>query len=652
MLQRIDLASGVITDITRYGAKNRWIDGDGIRFYAGDVQKIGGWVQYLPSSLSVPATDPEGTASLYIKSMRIWLALTNIVYTSMATNKYLYIASSAEVSELTPLDNSTGYLNGVELSVTNTSAVVNIHFTTHGFSNGDKIVIEGAQDTGGITEAELNGLQTITVVDADNFTYVSTGTATSTTAGGAGWYFAAGPRVVPGYTYGTGTTGGWGSGPWGSGVWGGDSSDTDTATYQYNWSQDNFGANLVVCPRGLGIFYYDASAPNDRPKPLRYLQAQESVSLDAPESVLYCIMSDRDRHLIALGTNDTGTDIFDPMLVRWASQESLIDWTPLATNTAGSLRLTDGTSIICAARTRQEILIWTDTALYSMQFIGPPEVFGIRQIASNLSIAGPDAVAIVDDVAYWMGKNAVYRYSGRVDPLRIDVRDKVFNEVNPSALYNITAGVNKDFDEVWFFYPTTSSVENNRYVAYNYKDDVWYYGSWGRSAWTYSPIGGGAIGASANVPVVHEIGTDDCTTSTPAAITSYAVTGEFDITTPELGAGDRFMLIRRLLPDLKFVGSSATGGSATITFAVRNTPGSYYGVGSSMSGTIDITNTGDVVFPPSDYQTVTADVDQFTEQLYVRMRGRQAAMKFECTQIGLHWEMGVMRVDIKPDGRR
>ena len=388
---------------------------------------------------------------------------------------------------------------------------------------------------------------------------------------------------------------------------------------------------MLINVRDGGIYYWDKSTNAG----ITFGRAVELSSLaganTTPTIAKKVLVSDRDRHIIAFGCDaedSIGTQ--DPLLVRFSSQESLTDWSSTATNTAGDLRIGSGSEIVTAIETRQQILVFTDVSLHAMQFLGPPFTFGINTLSENITIAGPSAAVSVDDSVFWMGLNEFYSYSGSVQRVPCSVRDYIFSDFNTEQYEKVYAGVNSAFGEVWWFYPSADSTENNRYVVYNYQQNLWYYGVLSRTAWMDRGITFSPQAASAGFIYSHETGFDDGSQSPSAAITSYIESSQIDI-----GEGDQFAFIRRILPDITFRDSE---GSPSVDFTVkaRNYPGGAYLQ----------TNTGAVE------RSSTTPVEQFTNQLNVRVRGRSFAFRVDSDNTGVGWRLGSPRVDIRPDGRR
>jgi len=443
------------------------------------------------------------------------------------------------------------------------------------------------------------------------------------------------------------------------------------------WSQSNFGENLVFAPRGGAMYYWDTNANAnifDRGVVIKAgtyvggVTAPYLVDATCPSVVNYITVSDASRFVIAFGTNDpTGvyaTTALDPMQIRWSDQESIWTWTPAVTNQAGDYRLSHGSAIITAQQTRQEILVFTDSAIYSMQYLGPPYVWSFQILGDNISIAGPNAVASATNITYWMGLDQFYMYSGRVEILPSTLREYVFTDINPTQSFQFVAGTNEGYNEVWWQYCSANSTVVDRYVIYNYKDNVWYYGDWtnyagayqGRTAWLDSALrrfpmavtyGSASTSLTSNdnaLLVYHEDGVDDGTVNPSVPIVANVQSSDFDI-----GDGNNFGFVWRLIPDLTFDGSNVNQPTAYFTAIPRTFPGAAYGPSNDPA-----------VTSAQNYQNqITYNIQQFTQQVYVRIRGRQMAFKVSSGTtgsatdgLGVQWQLGAPRIDIRPDGRR
>ena len=396
------------------------------------------------------------------------------------------------------------------------------------------------------------------------------------------------------------------------------------------WSHDNFGEDLLINVRDGGIYYWDeTNTLANRAVDITSLAGSDS----APTIAKQILVSDRDRHVIAFGCDtEANPGVQDPLAIRFSDQESLTNWRTQTTNTAGELRLGSGSEIVTALETRQQILVFTDTTLYSMQFLGPPFTFGVNSLSENITVAGPNAAIAVDDNVYWMGRSEFYVYSGSVQRLPCMVRDFVFSDLNEGQIEKVNAAINTQYSEVWWYYPSSNSEEVDKYVVYNYLEQVWYYGSFGRTAWIDRGIFDFPFAANADGYIYeHEIGFDDGTTNPTTPINAFIQSSPIDI-----GDGEQFMLLRRMIPDVDFKNSTATLPDVNITLDVKNVP----------DGTYSNTQTDAFV------KTQAAALNARTEQLFFRLRGRQMRFKISSDDLGVTWRLGSPRLDIRPDGRR
>ena len=407
----------------------------------------------------------------------------------------------------------------------------------------------------------------------------------------------------------------------------GDASATSVTTELRLWSQDNYGEDLLFNVRDGSVYLWQKiNGLTTR----GVLLSSQTGAIDVPTVCRQILSSDRDGHVIAFGCNPVGSTTQDPLLIRWSNYETDLDWEITESGTAGDLSLGSGSEFVRAAETKREVIIWTDTSLHSLTFLGPPDTFGLAQISNNITIIAPNAVAAVDDVMFWMGRDTFYKYDGRVQTLTCAVREKVFGNINSDRLRTVYAGVNSEFTEIVWFYPSSNATENDSYVMYNYGENVWYYGTMARTAWidrgirTY-PQSTGTI--SSPYLYNHELGTD----ADGAAISSYVESSQFDI-----GEGEHFSFIDKVIPDLTFEGSTVDSPVVDFTMKARNFPGANYDVSQEGSAT----------------RTSTTPVEQFTNQIFVRVRGRSIALKVSSDTAGVQWRLGTPRVNLKQDGRR
>jgi hypothetical protein len=607
-LQKILFKPGVNRENTRYTTEGGWYDCDKVRFRQGTPEKIGGW-QRISSATFL------GTC----RSLWNWVTLGFLNLVGVGTNLKFYIEKGGAYYDITPLRVTTTL--PLDPFTGNGTTTVTVNAPAHGAVTGDFVTFSGVT---GASAALLNGEFQLTVVNVNTYTITTSSSVPIGATGGAA--VSAAYQINTGAAFSVPITG-WGAGPWGAGPWG-----TGTATDLpiRLWTQKNWGEDLVFGPRGGGMYYWDASTGVTT---RGYNLATAVGASDVPTLQNVIFVSDVNRFVFAMGCNDYGSSTLDPMLIRWSAQEDALDWTPVATNQAGSLRLSTGSEIITAIQARQEIVVFTDSALYSLQYLEPPIVWGAQLLGDNISIVGPNAVAIASGVVYWMGVDKFYAYDGRVQTLPCDVRRYVFSDFNSSQASQVFAGTNEGFNEVWWFYCSAGSYSVDRYVVYNYLERIWYYGTMARTAWLDSGLRDYPIAATYSHNLVnHEQGIDDNETATSLPISANISSSEFDI-----GDGHNFGFVWRMLPDITF--ENSTAGSATVNMTL-------YGLYNSGSGSID--SSGKPVVRGSTY-VIT---EEFTGQIYTRVRGRQLIFKIDSNQLGTTWQLGAPRIDIRPDGRR
>lgn len=620
-LKKLQLSPGVNRENTRYTNEGRWYESDKVRFRQGTPEKIGGWTRAS-----------ENQFLGVCRSMWPWTVLTGASYIGAGTNLKYYAVVGNALGDITPIRNTTA-AGDVTFAATDGSSVITVTDIAHGCVDGDFVTFSGAVSLGGnITAVVLNAEYQVTVVDNDTYT-IDVGVVANASDSGNG-----GAAVVGAYQLNVGPeiqapSSGWGSGGWGLGPWG---VGTFTVDVIRIWNAANFGEDLVFGPKGGGLYYWDSSAGfSVRGVALSTLAGAS----DTPVIHNYVLVSDTSRFVLAFGVNELGSTDIDPMLIRWSDQESAANWTPAVTNQAGGIRLSSGSKIEAAAQVRQEILVWTDTSLYSLQYQGPPVVWGSQILSSNVSIVSPRAWAHAAGVTYWMGNNKFYVYKGNVDTLPCDLRRHVFNDFNFSQSQQVFASTVERFNEVWWFYCSAESTVVDRYVVYNYLENIWYYGTLSRSAWIDA-------GVAANVPIAcdyngrflyHETGTDDLAGDVAAPIAAFIQSSEFDI-----DDGQNFSFVWRVLPDITFDGSSATNPRATLTLQPLQNSGSGYNNPLSVGGISSAAVT----------RSATIPVEQYTGQVNIRVRGRQMALKIASEDLGVQWQAGSMRLDVRPDGRK
>jgi len=701
-LKKISLKPGVNRENTRYTNENGWYDSDKIRFRQGTPEKIGGWQQ-------ISAATFLGTC----RSLWTWITLGAQKLIGVGTNVKFYISNGGQYYCQTPFEKvnllgTNPFTTDVGSNQTSSAGpytIVTVTDATSGAKLNNYVDIYNAPTVNNVV---LNGSFLITFTGPGYYKILVKGTAAASGAGGGTGVYVfyeidTGPEFAVPLT-------GWGAGGWGTGTWGVGTTGVDPLRV---WSQSNFGENLIFGPRGGGIYYWNASV-GYRPSAATVTIASPAVvtfasalpdgtavqllttgklpiglvpgtvyyvvgasgitcklaatpggtpintsgtqsgthylsshginasklagATSVPIKQNYIIVSDISRFVFVLGCTEYGSTLFDPMLIRWADQESVTDWAPTATNQAGFLRLSHGAQIVTAVQSRQELLVWTDSSLYSLQYVGAPIIWKADIVGDNISVAGQNAISFANGVSYWMGVDKFYKYDGRTQTLSCDLRQYIFGDINTSQLDQVYSGTNEGFNEVWWFYCSKDSTRVDRYAVYNYLENVWYYGTMGRTAWLDSGLRSLPLAATyANNLVDHEVGYDDNTSGTPQPIPAFITSAEFDI-----DDGDHFMFIRRILPDVTFRGSTTENPSISMTL---------YPLANSGSGYNDPPTEGGV-----NYATITrtaeVPVEKFTGQVFVRIRGRQMAIKVASTDLGVSWQLGSPRLDMRPDGFR
>jgi len=615
-LTKVVFKPGINKEVTAYSAEGQWIDCDKVRFREGFPEKIGGWQRL--------------SANTFLGTCRAifgWATRGGVRLLGIGTNLKYYIASGGSYYDITPLRETTA-VGGATFDATTGSPVITVTDVAHGASAGDFVTFSGAASLGGaITAPVLNReFQVVDVLTVDTYTINVGVNATAGDSGNGGGATVAAYQIHIG-SITTEPIGGWGAGPWGGGAWG---IGLPSLQALRIWNHANFGEDLIFGPRGGALYYWDSSVGTGTRGVL-------ISGNDTPSLHLALIVSDVSRFVIALGANDIGSAVLDPMLVRWSDQEQYDFWTPAITNQAGGQPLSNGSRIVAGLQNRQEILIWTDTALYSMQYQGPPAVWGFQLMGENTSIASPQAAAVANGVAYWMGADKFYAYDGRVQTLPCSLRRYVFSDLERSQAEQIVCGTNEGFSEIWWHYPSAGSLTNNRYVIYNYAQGVWYHGTLTRTAWFYSALYGHPMAAVSNTIVEHEVGVDSNVTGVVEAIPAYINSAPAD-----MGDGEQYTLINKVLPDMTFTGSSALNPRVTLELIPSKKPGSGYQSPRSVAGNSE----------GATVRSATVPVETFTEQLDIRVRGRLISLKLRSEDVGVMWQLGSPLFDARPDGKR
>jgi len=713
-LQKVQLRPGLNREATDYANEGGYFDGDKIRFRSGFPEKIGGWIRLSAYKFLGVARSMWNWATLtganylgigtnlkyYIEQGGQYYDITPIVSTTSYNNVIstgfttlvANITANANTISLTNALNfvpqsgvmkidseiifySTivsnvasgcvrGYANTTAATHTAGANIASGYFkfqdATNQINDRDFVIFANVASVGGIANTIINqehqifeygsGVAYALASTADN--NLANITFTTSQVSNAGGNTITVQFLVPSgldvFTTGLG----WGASYWNRGTWG--SAATIGIGQQLRiWTNDNFGQNLVFAPRGGGIYYWDANLGTAyRGVPLSTAANNASYSGQyVPQVTNVVVSSAIQRFVIAFGANsyeaNNASTTFDPMLVRWSDQENPFEWVPQITNQAGEFRLSNGSYIMDAQATRQEILIWTDSAIYSMQYLGPPYVWGFQILMDNISIMSPNCSITINNVTYWMGNDKFYMYSGRVETLPCALWQYVFDDINKDQAWQVAVGANEGYNEVWWFYCSTNNTVIDKYIIYNYLERVWYYGTLNRTSWLDSGIrqnpmgtfinGADAVGNPTGTVVYHELGNDDASTATTLPISSYVQSSDFDI-----GDGHNFGLVWRILPDVNFTGSNVNQPSVVMTLKPRVNSGSAYG-----TADMPITTSSDNYTLGPQYT-----IQQFTGQVYTRLRGRQMAMRISSDGLGVSWQLGTPRIDIKNDGRR
>jgi len=715
-LQKLQLRPGINKESTTLANEGTWFEMDKVRFRSGYPEKIGGWTLDTGTSnatLAPPAGSFWGTCRSLFNW--ITLSSYNLLGVGTNLKFYIQNSTGGTFHDVTPLRVTTA-AGDVTFAATNGSTTLTVTDASHGAQAGDFVTYSGAASLGGaITAAVLNKEYQVVAVTSNNaYTITSTVAANGSDSGSGGGATVGRYQITTGSATSTVSVG-WGAGGWGginppspvsstlngainnsvttitlvstapfaasgtiiidaeiityAAIGGGNTltgcvrgqsgtlavSHLTAALVQDNssavgwgspapagvgfgsqirlWSQANFGEDLIFNPRGGGLFIWEVNA-----NPNIFDRGTLLTTGDTPDICNFVMVSDSSRFVLCFGVNDYGSAVQNPMLIRWSDQEDYTQWTPAITNQAGSFTLSEGSVIITATQSRQEILVWTDSALYSMQYLGPPYVWGFQILSDNLSIVSPNATSTVNNITYWMGVDKFYMYSGRVETLYCPLRQYIFNDINLSQGFQFFSGTNEGYNEVWWFYCSADSSDIDRYVIYNHLEKIWSYGDLDRTAWLDSSLRDTPMATGYNGQLIyHESGVDDGTTNPPTAITSFCQSADINI-----GDGHNYGFGYRMIPDVTFNGSTVNNPAVTLTLRPRQNPGSNY----STSATPTVTST-------QNYQsTRNYEVQQFTEIVYVRVRGRQMAFRISSSTLGVQWQLGVPSLDIRPDGRR
>ena len=680
-LQKLQFKPGVNRDQTNYTNEGGFFECNKVRFRSGYPQKIGGWLRYGAYIINGAC-----------RQVFNWITTNSANYLALGTSTKLYIDAGQTLYDITPIRQTfTSPATNNCFTTVNGSKTVTVAISTHGALDGDFVTFSGVVAVGGITAPNLNTEFIVTVVDLNTFTITAATAATSSTSGG-------GTGITAAFQLNIGNAGGVAGYGWGAGTWGTVGWDLGASTPvfspQRDWFLQNFDNDLVANIRNGGIYYwFDVNGLGVRAISLQNATINGVVASDVPAEVMQILVSQNDKHLLAFGATPYGGGDFDPLLIRWATQDQPNVWTPLVTNSAGFLRVSRGSAIVCAIATRQEILVYTEGTLNSLQFLGTTDVFGLTELADNISILSPRAVVTVNNTAYWMGHDKFYAYGGRVETLPCTLRNHVFQNLNYNQADQIVSGTNEGWNEVWWFYPTADSNVNNAYIIYNHLEKIWYYGTIDRTAWSDSSLREypqaiaqtlftGSLNHSTTLNVtavtsgilqvgsvitgtgvatgtkITALGTGTggigtYTVNISQLVVQTAMTADSIIYNHEQGLnddttamtsyiassdfdlvdGDQFILTKRIIPDLNFEGSTAALPEVTMYIKPRNFPGNAY-------SNVD------------SEQVIETSVDVYTEQIFMRARARQMAIQIESTDLNVQWQLGSPRLDGRPDGRR
>ena len=615
-LQKIQFSPGVNKEGTEYTADSGWFDSDKVRFRKGRPEKIGGWTKYTESSfLGV------------CRSTFAWASLAVVKYVGLGTTLKFYVVEGVNPNDITPLRVTTS-AGDVTFSASNGSSTVTVTDASNGAAKNDFVTFSDAASLGGtITAAVLNQEYQIAALSSANvYTIVAKDTSGDTVTANSSDSGNGGSAVVGAYQITTGintyvSAVGWGASPWGDGTWGSGAA-LGIAGQLRLYSQDNFGEDLIFNVRNGGIYYWDQSSGVET----RGVSiASLGGASNCPTAAAQVMVSDNDQHVIAFGSNTLGSAVQDPLLVRWSDQESAADWTPTATNTSGGVRVNSGSVIVGAVQTRQEILIWTDTSLHSMRFVGAPFVFQFTLVSADVSMISPNSAVNARGNVFFMDKTGFYVYNGAVQQLPCSVQDYVFSGMNMTQAFKVFAAENNAFSEIIWFYPAGEGVPDiTNYVIYNYEENLWSVGTLARGAWLDSGVLDGPVASSvttdtdANYLYSHEVGYDD----DGSALTAYIESGDL-----EIGDGERFTMIDRVVPDFNFSGET---GDASIAMTIK---------GSN--------------FPLETASTLaTATITSSTTQSNIRARARHTILRVESSGVGFGWRLGGFRFGMRQDGRR
>ena len=626
-LQKLQFKPGVNRESTSYSNEGGWFDCNLVRFRMGVPEKVGGWSKFTDTAV-------DGLT----RGLRPWVDFEGEKFIGVGTSKKYYVYKGGALNNITPTrKTSTGLSNPI--ATTNGSTTVTVTDTSHGAVLGDSVTLSGASDTGGVTAANLNKEHEIVGITSDNAYTITVASAASSTVSSGGGTVGAVYQINTGLdTQIVGT--GWGASPWNTGAWSAEYLDSDILLGLRLISHDVLREDLIFNIRDEGIYYWDTSANRTNFTAAVHLNTISGADGYAPTNAKQILVSDIDRHVIAFGCTPveqtlavSGNGKIDPLLIRFSDSNDATVWLPnIGTNTAGDIKLGSGNEIVAAVHTRQETLVFTDASLSSMQFVGQPLTFTISQISGQTTIMGPNSAVAVDGLVFWMGKENFYIYTGSVQKLDCTVRGKVFNDFNLRQSAKVFAAVNSTYNEVWWFYPSASSENNDKYVVYNYQEQLWYFGDMPRTAWSDRGIYDYPIAASTDGFLYeHERDLNDGSASPATGLNSFIESSQMDI-----GDGEQFTFVSRVIHDVTFDGSSSQNPKMNVVLKSRNFPG----VNFTETSTSAVT------------KTATLPVEQFTEKSDVRLRGRSFVLRYESSETDVQWRAGSVRVNVRTDGKR
>lgn len=654
------ISPGIVRNGTRYSAAGTWYDCSLVRFRDGFPERWSGWVNAYPANADAVPPDPGLLMAGTCRSLHRHGTLLGVVWTSAGTSRKFYVVSNIAHYDVTPLDPAWPALGTVlpanPLSTTLGSKIVTVNHVAHGRLTGNYVIVSGAAAVGGIPAAEINIEQLVTGwVDDNNYQItVATTAATSTATGGGAAVNVI--YILPiGADDAVSFGGGWSGGIWGH-TYGWGLSAVGSFSRMGVWTQDNWGEDLVANPNGGGIYFWKATTPSVRMIDLNNIPAgylgpgsPAAVPLHIPDAAEFILVSHRDRHLLAFGTSVyLGAGLVEPMLVRWCSQENFLNWDDAdTTGTAGSLPLSNGSRFISAISTTREHLVWSDQALYSLQYVGAPLIYVADILERWSDICGLKARCSFNGIVYWMGTGGFYAYTGRVEKIPCPIWDHISTHLNREQVGKVYASSNQKHNEVIFFYPSIESVEVDSYVALDVAQQVWTMGSLARSAWmdmdTASPTLATEPGPVSSRMFQHDNGSDDGSTTPASPLNAFIEGGPIELSSEgSYDKGDKMMFVRKVMPDVTFrdIETSVSSPQMNIVLKMQNEPGST--LMDSSSSQVQRSARATAVLP----------IEQFTRNCHVRLRGRSLTLRAESNSLGSEWRLGITRIDARTDGQR